>query len=250
MTEIKHLLFFITVLALLIFGYVKTFGDLILLPFRAEVCVHVPGAAKQIVPDGALWRTETIREATAPAGYTRAVAWVNVATVLPCADIQKPALVEIRTIRIIESKENEEKVIFAKDFTDSVAESFAGALFQRVPFWFGPGEGKISSIDNFAQGSFVINVRQIPKNIYHGWTNPRVVINSEAMQRVELEVRVTGGARLQLGMDYWRDEASDYNGYDPECQTSNNCEAWIGEWQGDTNGEFILLRSPKNKEIQ
>lgn len=91
----------------------------------------------------------------------------------------------------------------------------------------------------------MINLKQISHNIYHGWTHPRVSLQPDKKVIVEMEVRISGEARVQLGVDYWKDITSDYNGYDPNCQVSNNCEAWIGDWYGDTNGKYITIRSPQ-----
>ncbi len=246
MPQIKRIIYFTAILVLAVVAYTKTFGDLIAKPFEQEVCWQLPVFGEQGVPHGALWKQETVREEHAPEGYHAAVAWMNVVTTWPCTEVSGPALAEVRAIRIIEKKADEERVVLNQVFDTEKRTGFSGALFQRQPFWFGPGEGKLSGgVASFTKNGLVINARQIPHNIYHGWSDPRIHIDNDAQYIVEAEVRVTGTARLQLGMDYWRDLESDYSGYDPNCQTSNNCEAWIGDWQGDTNGQFITLRSPK-----
>ncbi len=246
MLQAGRTLYFMTILGLAVTGYTETFGHLVAEPLSQEICSRLPQSSidKKIIPHGALWKRETIRQAKAPEGYHAAVAWINVATVFPCREINDPALVEIRSVRILEQGIDGERVIFEKVFDQEERLNWDGALFQRQPYWFGPGEGKIGSVGIFTTSGLVVNARQIPQNIYHGWTDPRVVINREARQFVEMEVRITGSARLQMGMDYWKDIQSDYNGYDPNCQASNNCEAWIGDWQGDTKGEFVTIRSP------
>jgi hypothetical protein len=247
MLQAGRTLYFLTILGLAVTGYTETFGHLIAEPLSQEICSRLPqsGVDKKLVPHGALWKKATILHASAPEGYNAAVAWINVATVFPCRDIQDPALIEIRSIKIIEQKTAAEEVIFEKIFETDEHQGWDGALFKRQPYWFGPGEGKIGGVGIFTTGGLVVNARQIPQNIYHGWTNPRVLVNREVQQVVEMEVRITGSARMQIGMDYWRDLDSDYNGYDPNCQASNNCEAWIGDWYGDTHGEFVTIRSPQ-----
>ena len=246
MLQAGRALYIITIFGLAVTGYTKTFGDLVASPLSQEICSRLPqsGIEQKIIPHGALWKKETIRQASLPTGYTAAVGWINVATAFPCEEESKASLVEIRAVRIMEQKDSQEKVIFEKKFDSTTRSGWSGALFQRQPYWFGPGEGKLGSVDVFTDQGLIINSRAIPHNIYHGWTDPRVVLERDARQYVELEVRITGSARVQMGMDYWRDMTSDYNGYDPYCQTSNNCEAWIGDWYGDTKGEFITIRSP------
>ncbi len=246
MLQAGRALYFMTMLGLAVTGYAGTFGMYISDSLEQEVCSRLPAGVieKKIVPHGALWKKETLRESTPPEGYHTAVGWINVATVFPCHSPDTPALVEIRAMRIIEKVDNTEEVIYTKKFESDERNGFTGALFQRYPFWFGPGEGKSTQAEIFTTKGLVINARQIPESIYHGWTDPRTRIAPGGEQRIELEVRITGNARLQLGLDYWKDFESDYSGYDPTCQTSNNCEAWIGDWQGDTNGQFVTIRSP------
>lgn len=248
MLQAGRTLYFITILGLAVTGYTQTFGHLIAEPLSHEICSRLPqsGIEKKIIPHGALWKKETIRQAHAPEGYHAAVAWVNVATVFPCTETKRSALVEVRSVKIIEQYPDREEIILEKSFESDVHDGWDGALFQRQPYWFGPGEGQVGGVGIFTTSGLMINARQIPSRIYHGWTNPRVLIDQNAQQVVEMEVRISGDARIQLGLDYWRDLGSDYNGYDPNCQASNNCEAWIGDWYGETNGEFITIRSPKN----
>lgn len=249
MLQAGRALYLLTLFGLAVTGYTHVFGDLVTEPLSREICARLPqsGLENKLIPHGALWKHETIRQAVAPNGYYTAVGWINVATVYPCQSDIAPALVEIRSLKIYEHIGNTDVVLFEKRFDTKEKEGWDGALFPRHPYWFGPGEGELSGVGIFTKEGFFINARQVPGNIYHGWTDPRVRINPQATQSIELEVRITGNARLQMGMDYWRDVTSDYNGYDPNCQTSNNCEAWIGDWYGDTGGEFITIRAPKNQ---
>ncbi len=254
MLQAGRTIYFLTVLGLAVTGYTKTFGELVAKPIKDEVCTRMPEGfyEKKQVPTGAIWKQETVREPVIPENYQTALAWINAATVSPCSIVGQPAVVEIRHITLISRniKTGEEKILKAFDYTQSEEKGFAGAIFQRDPFWFGPGEGSTaSSVLAYTNKGLIINVRQMPNNIYHGWTDPRVTLEKDNTLVVEAEVRVSGQARLQLGADYWKDAVSDYNGYDPNCQVSNNCEAWVGDWQGDTHGEFITIRSPKNNEV-
>jgi hypothetical protein len=249
MLQAGRVLYFMTILGLSVTGYVGTFGDLVARPIESEVCSSLPSGVveNKQVPSGAIWKKETIREATPPEGFNAAVAWINVATVTPCTTAGEPAVVEIQKITLIEKdlENNSEKILEEFVYENEEDKNFDGALFQREPYWFGPGEGKkASSIVSSTKEGIFINVKPVSHHIYHGWTNPRVSIANDKAVVVEVVARVTGQARLQLGLDYWQDLETDYNGYDPNCQVSANCEAWIGDWQGDTKGEFVTLRSP------
>ena len=254
MLQAGRALYVATILGLAITGYTETFGELVAKPIKEEICTRTPERfyENKAVPTGALWTKETLREPVIPENYQAALAWINTATVTPCTFSDEKALVEIKKITLIEKNQEtgEEKILREFDYTQTEERGFSGALFQREPFWFGPGEGNPrSSVLAYTNNGLVINIRQAPNNIYHGWTEPRIDLREGALLVVEAEVKVSGHARLQLGVDYWKDKTSDYNGYDPNCQTSNNCEGWIGDWQGDTKGEFIKIRSPKSLEI-
>ncbi len=60
---------------------------------------------------------------------------------------------------------------------------------------------------------------------------------------VEMEVKITGLARLQMGIDYWRETDSVYSQFDGTCQQSNNCEGYLSRWFGPTDG-FVTIRVP------
>ena len=113
--------------------------------------------------------------------------------------------------------------------------------------WFGPGKGSNDfHIDQINGGSFAVDLTQASRRIYHAWTDPRTEAKPGAQYFVEVVAKISGSARLQLGVDYWRDMTADYNGYDVTCHASNNCEVWVSDWYGDTKGEFVTLRAPKS----
>lgn len=226
--------------------YILAFGSLFMEPVNQTFCQGVSDV--RTVPYGALWSEETTREQSVPEDYFYAVGWVNIATVLPCVGT-KDSFVEIETFRIIEqNKAGEERIIFEQKFDTEKREGFEGGLFQRLPVWFGPGESERRGVERFTTEGLLINTHQFPQAVYHGWSDPRVAIDTEAVHFVEANVRISGNARLQLGLDYWKDKETDYSGYDEECIQSENCEAFIGNWYGDTEGEFLTFRTPVDRE--
>jgi hypothetical protein len=212
-------------------------------------CQAAPNAAGKLkrVPADAPWKQETFIAEADTAGYTAFVGWINAMTALPCASEKIGATVEIRSIRLIErAADGAESVVQTVDFGGdelASAKAFEGALFDRTP-----KEGKGADgfhIDRIENGSFVIDLNQASRRMYHGWTNRRTEAKPGAKYSVEADVRITGAARLQFGIDYWRDQTADYAGYDKTCQKSNNCEVWISDWYGDTKGKFVTIRAPK-----
>lgn len=72
--------------------------------------------------------------------------------------------------------------------------------------------------------------------IAHWWTR-RHPLDVEFHNEYEIE----GDVSIQLGVDFWRDYYVDWNGYDPDCIESNNCEAWISDWFCNTKKNFNCL---------
>ncbi len=202
------------------------------------------------VPDGAIWNQETSIAEADTRDYGAMVAWINAATALPCLTDSSGARIEIRSLRIIErAADGQESVIRSISFPGNadIPADFRGALFPRLPVWFGETKGvpDTNDISNVGENGFVIDLSRASQQIYHAWTDPRTSIVSGARYFIEAEVRISGAARLQFGVDYWRDLSVDYNGtYDKTCRASNNCEVWISDWFGDTSGQFVTIRVP------
>ncbi|MEK7549809.1 MAG: hypothetical protein AAB519_02410 [Patescibacteria group bacterium] len=244
---------FLTVLGLSIAGWTGTYGQEI--ARTAPLCQIAPNAANQSlpVPQGAIWEKETIRVATTPENFGAVLGWINVATVVPCVTKNTDASVEIRAVRVIEvdPETNAERVAQEVNFRDG-ANSFTGRIFPRLnkqgkEQWFGVTEGSDErTIHTLVDGAFQVNMAQAANTVWHGWTEPRVEAVPGKSYRVEVEARINGAARLQLGTDYWVNLNADYNGYDDHCRGTNNCEAWISRWYGDTNGQFITIRAPRS----
>jgi len=199
-------------------------------------------------PHGAIWNEEAIHWETVPAGYTMLVGWINAATTIPCYDASTPTpRIEVRTLRIIATDvDGHDTLVQEIDPRDQ--SQFIGRLFPRIPKWFGETKGKNEG-EVIARDTDKLSllIDQVPLRVYHAWTEPRVRVDPALRYSLEIEAKVSATARLQIGIDYWRDEQSDYNGWDQACQHSNNCEGWVSDWYGDTQGEFQIFRAPRRE---
>lgn len=197
-------------------------------------------------PHGAIWRQETVHWDQVPAGYTTLVGWMNAVTDVPCADEERtsPRIV-IRRFRIL-SQDSSGREQIEREIELGRADSFIGRLFPRTPHWFSETKGSrvVKGVVNHTDGRLTLNLTAVPLRVYHAWTDPRIPIDPERHYFIEGEVNITGTARLQVGIDYWRDMNSDYQGWDSTCALSNNCEGWVSDWYGDTGGKFRTFRAP------
>lgn len=241
---------YFSILTLSIAAWASAFGQQIdPLTAVCRVAPNVSNTVSGIIPDGAIWKQEIIRQKTAPTGFGAAVGWINAATVSPCVRKNTAAKIEIRSIRLIKREKGTGSETIAKEvtFEGTGAAAFERAIFPRVPSWFGATEGsQYRTIDSVQDGIFAIDLAQASRRVYHGWTAPRSLIEPNAVYILEVTAKITGEARLQLGMDYWRDPDAPYNGYDDHCSGTNNCEAWISDWYSDTGGEFMTFRAPRS----
>lgn len=215
------------------------------------VCKTMPNLASKLerVPHGAIWKKESIFVGTTPEAFSSVVGWINVASALPCMPGMTEAVIEIRSLKLIEQDASgSETVIKEIRFVSEMeaAKAIESGLFPRVPTWFGETEGSTDmAIDMIQDGAWRIDPGQASLRVYHAWTAPRSVARPGARYFVEAETKIRGAARLQLGIDYWRDATVPYNGYDKSCQ-KNNCEAWVSDWYSDTHGKFVTIRAPKS----
>ena len=225
-----------------------------------QVCPAPVPTANPTIPQGvatgdtAFFASETIAPEYQPPqlmadnGFNYLVGMMNITTVYPC-DRGKAATVELKSLRVIRKDPNtgyetvEQLVTFGNGW--NLPNGLVYKTFYRQPIWFTSGEPATQpTLASIAKQTYTINVKSIPQGIYHAWTNPRVPAIPGHPYFVEVVVRVTGDARLQLGMDYWRGSVSDYNGWTPGCTGSNNCQAWLSNWLGDTRGKFVTWRAP------
>lgn len=211
----------------------------ILAPFSDAV-------AKLSVPFGAQHPKEVVWRGTAPQGFHSVLALMQVVNIAPCSG--QKGEIAIRAIRLIErngATGNETVVSEVTDFSDLTGKTqFKGELFSRLPSWYSGGSSQPNDKTVKRDGKeLVINLAEVPTQIYHGWTEPQVSARPGMNYLVEMEVKISGSVRLQMGIDYWRKAGLTFNGWDGTCQKSNNCEGYLSNWYGPTDG-YQTIRVP------
>lgn len=102
-----------------------------------------------------------------------------------------------------------------------------GALYDRKP-WFGSGKSRDPMRFAYSPAAVVLHVGQRPDRIWHFWSNsPRRTLPPGKLEgcTAKAHVRISPGALLQIGMDYWRSTTGVWEGPDV-----NNHEAGVSNW--------------------
>jgi hypothetical protein len=239
---------YFAILTALVASYAATFGQE--LNTVEAVCALNQKTPKVLetfkAPFGAQHDKETIWRKTAPSDFHAVLALMQVVTVAPCEG--QKGEIAIRAIRLIERDPATGKEAVVSEVTDfskgNGGTVFDGALFQRIPSWYqGTPSTPNKKMLQTDGKELVIDMSQAPRLIYHGWTEPKVTAKPGMNYLVEMEAKISGLARLQMGIDYWREITSAYNTFDSTCQKSNNCEGYLSKWYGVTDG-FQAIRVP------
>jgi hypothetical protein len=102
-----------------------------------------------------------------------------------------------------------------------------GGLYRRHP-WFGTdAHGPIPLAYTKDRSAVILRVGQNPDRVWHFWSaSPRGALPKGHLEgcTVKAKVRISRGAFLQMGMDYWRNPTI---GYGPG---GNNHEAGASDW--------------------
>lgn len=213
-----------------------------------ELIRPIPDVVNRLtVPLGAQHREATVWRQSAPDNFRAVLALMQVVSVAPCVRINgEPAKVVVYAMRLIERDQvaNSEVVVSqVTDFSATRGTVFKASLFQRLPHWY-PENGTVSNpapgMTEVQNGVLTINMESALESIYHGWTEPQAEAKSGMVYAVEMDVEISGPARLQMGTDFWRYAGAPDNGFDQSCQKSNNCEGSLSQWFGPTNGRQTI----------
>lgn len=201
------------------------------------------------IPHGAIWKKETIRRDTPIPGFHAIAIWAQAATMVPGQSQNIKAAITIDYWQVIEVFQGDSTIIYTEDYNYEAPKYFTtneAGLYCRSPKWFDPdcNDYHANAFNMRAQiGLLHIDMTKTPDNIVHWWM-PRLNYKQGAVYVIACKLKIEGATAVQFGMDYWRDFYVGYNMYDPTCQQSNNCEAWITNWITDTDGFFVTVFVP------
>jgi len=192
----------------------------------------------------ALFKQQVVEQDIAPPNYSTVLIWAQAATLTPTQATNVAAKVEVNYWKVIENLQNGTTCVVLEDGYDITTSKFtSGAFYTRTPRWFADQLSTSANNIKIDAGLLDIDVSQTPNNIVHWWTK-RLPLTIGSTYSVEVEFRVTGKTAIQFGSDWWRDLTASHIAWQWDCTKTNNCEAWLSDWYGDTSWKFIKIRVP------
>jgi hypothetical protein len=172
------------------------------------------------VPAEVRFKSGYINAVSKPPDFTSAVLWG-----IAIADTRVPgyekAQVEIAYTRL--SCRADGKDVLLNDDHGNVG----GGLYRRHP-WFGTdAHDPIPLGHSKDHNAVILRVGQSPDRVWHFWSaSPRAALPQGHLEgcTVKARVRISGGALLQMGMDYWRNPSIGFG------SGGNNHEAGASKW--------------------
>jgi hypothetical protein len=171
------------------------------------------------VPEEVSYKAGYVNPEPPPAGFSSVLLWG-----IAIADTRVPgyesAIVEVARTQL-SCLANGKEVVLNDD-----AGKLRGALYRRNP-WFGTDEHEPMPIAyDGVNHSVVLRVGQRTDRVWHFWSaSPRPTLPPGRLEgcAVKALVRISTGALLQMGMDYWRNPTVPY-------APGNNHEAGASNW--------------------
>jgi hypothetical protein len=172
------------------------------------------------VPDEVSYKAGYINPVPPPPGFKSALLW-GIAIVDTSVPGHESAEVEIASTQL--SCRVDGKDVILNDDSGNVR----GGLYRRKP-WFGTDQHEPMPLTHdVVNHAIVLPVGQHPDRVWHFWSeSPRAALPAGNLEgcTVKARVKISQGALLQMGMDYWRTPTIGYG------LGGNNHEAGASNW--------------------
>ena len=179
------------------------------------------------VPDDVGWKSGYVNPVPPPWPFHSVLLW-GIAIADTRVPGYEPARIEVAEVQL-SCRVNGEDIVLNDD-----RGQLRGGLYLRHP-WFGtgnPGLGNFHDTLPFAYDrrnrTVLLHVGERTDRVWHFWPpSPRPTLPPGKLEgcSAKARVRISQGALLQMGIDYWRDAAVPWHGSD-----GNNHEAGASNW--------------------
>ncbi len=172
------------------------------------------------VPDEVSYKAGYVNPVRPPLGFKSVMLWG-----IAIADSRVPgydsAAVEIASTQLICRVDGKDVVL------NDDKENVRGGLYLRDPWFSGNQAEPMPLVYDRPNHAVVLMVGQRPDRIWHFWAaSPRAALPSGTLEgcTVKARVKISSGALLQMGMDYWQNPTVAYG------PGGNNHEAGASNW--------------------
>jgi len=172
------------------------------------------------IPEEVSYKAGYVNSVSAPMGFSSAMLW-GIAIADTRVAGYESATVEVAAMQLSCRADGKDVVL------NDDAGNIRGGFFRRNP-WFGTNENEPMPVASDEQNqAAVLRVGQRADRVWHFWSgSPRAASPSgkPAGCTVKARVKISPGALLQMGMDYWRNTTVGYG------SGGNNHEAGVSNW--------------------
>lgn len=190
-----------------------------------------PNQNTEIIPPEVGHRSGYVKYLTPPNNYPFVLGWI---TAIHDKRSTLASYIELDYIRLYARVNGTDVLINSDEYNDNTAE---GGLYKRVP-WFGENYNTPIPYEYSNSENLVLRTSTFPDNVWHVYNrrSPRVVPPANVERCwVEVRCKITGPALIQIGIDYWIDGTSGWNG-----DGVNNTEAGVSDWYYNQNEWHIM----------
>jgi hypothetical protein len=172
------------------------------------------------VPQEVSFKSGYVNSVPAPSGFASAMLW-GIAIADTRVSGYESATVEIAWTQLSCRADGKDVVL------NDDAGKVHGGLYRRNP-WFGTNQNEpMPVIYDDRSHAVVLHVGRRADRVWHFWSgSPRARLPRGELEGciVKTRIRISQGALLQMGMDYWRDATVGYG------SGGNNHEAGVSNW--------------------
>jgi hypothetical protein len=184
------------------------------------LCAVCIAQSNSSIPPEVRYKSGYINPVPRPSDFTSAMLWG-----IAIADTRVPgyekAQVEIADTHLTCRVDGKDVVL------NDDSGGIRGGLYRRFP-WFGTdAHDPIPLVYSKDHGAVILRVGQNPDRIWHFWAaSPRASIPAGHLEgcTVTVDAKISKGALLQVGFDYWRNPTVEYG------TGGNNHEAGASDW--------------------
>lgn len=176
------------------------------------------------VPSGANIINQRVAHASIPAGWTTVAPWMISVHNPDLGSTSKVevAFLELYSVPVVSGTGT---LIASTNYpTRGFDQSTDGGLYSKYPTWF-KVDTHVPMPATVEAGNLVFYPHTVSDSIWHWWTDRALLPATSNHIVLIAKVRISGGACVQMGVDWWKTMDAQWCGLD-QCNTEVMCSRW------------------------